>query len=69
MRSANGWTPPTDRQNSAERGSPSYSAEQRETVQRGLRLLARIIARSHLRRQASLAETAPDTPRDGKAGE
>ena len=69
MRSANGWTPPTDRQNSAERGSPSYSAEQRETVQRGLRILARIIARSQLRRQASRAETAPKHPVEDEDGD
>ncbi len=34
---------------------PVYTAEQRETVRRGLRVLARIIARAHLRRQAERA--------------
>ena len=30
--------------------SPVHTAEQRETVRRGLRVLAKIIARAHLRR-------------------
>ena len=33
--------------------SPDYTAEERQTVRQGLRLLARIIARAHLRRQAA----------------
>lgn len=69
MRSANGRRPPDNRRTTAERGSPSYSAEQRETVQRGLRILARMIARAHLRRQASRAETEQETPKDREAGE
>ena len=69
MRSANGRRPPTDRRATAKRGSPTYSAEQRETVQRGLRIIARMIARAHLRRQALRAETEPETPKDGEAGE
>ena len=31
---------------------PDYTAEQWETARRGLRILAKIIARAHLRRQA-----------------
>ena len=69
MRSANGRNPSTGRRTTAERGSPSYSAEQRETVQRGLRIIARMIARAHLRRQALRAETEPETPKDGEADE
>ena len=65
MRSVNGRRPPDNRRTTPERGSPTYSAEQRETVQRGLRILARIIARAHLRRQALRAETEPETPKDG----
>ena len=34
-------------------GSPVYTPEQRETVRQGLRILAKIIARAHLRRQAA----------------
>ena len=69
MRSANGRRPSTNRRATVRRGSPTHSAEQRETVQRGLRILARIIARAHLRRQALRAGTEPDTPKDGAAGE
>ena len=66
MRSANGRRPPDNRRKTAERGSPSYSAEQRETVQRGLRIIARMIARAHLRRQELRAETEPETSEDGR---
>ena len=38
---------------------PVYTAEQRDTVREGLRFLARIIARAHLRRKASRAESVP----------
>ena len=68
MRSADGQRPSTDRRNSAERGSPSYSAEQRETVQRGLGILARIIARSRLLRQASRS-TAARPPAEDEDGD
>ena len=53
MRSDNGKNPSTNRRATARRGSPTYSTEQRETVRRGLRILARMIARAHLRRQES----------------
>ena len=39
---------------------PVCTAGQRETMQAGLRILARIIARAHLRRQASRAVSPPD---------
>ena len=34
-------------------GPSAYTAEQRETIRLGLRVLAKIIARVHLRRQAA----------------
>ena len=39
-----------------------YSAEEQETLWRGLRILASMIARAHLRRQASHSGTAPSRP-------
>ena len=49
--------------------SPVYTPEQRETVRVGLRILARIIARAHLRRRAKRSSAvAPGPPPDG-AGE
>jgi len=51
---------------SARTEGPVYTAKQRETMQQGLRILARIIARAHLKRQSSLPESAPSPePRDG----
>ena len=47
--------------------SPAYTAEQREQMQAGLRILARIIARAHLRRQST--GTAPEMPPDQEAGD
>ena len=38
---------------------PVYTAEGRKTVQQGLRILAKIIARAHLRRQAAWCMAAP----------
>ena len=73
MRSANGRKPPTNRRatpsnprTAPKRGSPTYTAEQRETMRRGLRILARIIARAHLRRQASRSGAAPEPPCGGR---
>ena len=39
-----------------------YTAEQREALQLGLRVLARIIARAHLRRRAARTSTAAPGP-------
>ena len=39
--------------------SPQRTASERERTQTGLRILARMIARAHLRRQASGGESAP----------
>ena len=51
-----------ERDQSTDRQATAYSAERRETVRRGLRILARMIARSHLRRQASRSLPAPRSP-------
>lgn len=42
---------PTDARPSGQGNQPEYSPQQREQVRDGLRVLARIIARAHLRRQ------------------
>ena len=42
--------------------SPQHTDAQRETMQTGLRVLARMIARAHLRRQAEPGE--PDPPQE-----
>ena len=39
--------------------SRKHTASERERMQTGLRILARMIARAHLRRQASVGESAP----------
>ena len=53
MRRANGRKPSRDQ------GATAYTAEERETLRRGLRILARMIARAHLRRQESRSGAAP----------
>ena len=40
----------------------AYTAEQRERMQRGLRILARMIVRAHLQKVASRAGPAPHDP-------
>ena len=45
---------------------PQHTAREREQMQTGLRILARIIARVHLRRQAS--RTALEPPPDKEPG-
>ena len=42
--------------------SPVYVAEQRATMRQGLRILARIIARAHLRRQLGWSAAAAPGP-------
>ena len=71
MRRANGGNPPTNRRATAKRGSPTHSAsaEERETVGRGLRIIARMVARAHLRRQASRSPAAPRPPADQENGD
>ena len=47
---------------------PVHIAEQRETVRQGLRILARIIARTHLGRQADRSSApAPGPPPAGES--
>ena len=48
------------------RDKPQHTARERERMEMGLRILARIIARAHLRRQAS--GTGPEPPLDQEAG-
>ena len=48
-----------ERNPSANHRTTAYTAEQQETLRRGLRILARIIARAHLRRHASQSAVAP----------
>ena len=69
MRRANGGNPPTNRRATAKRGSPTHSTEERETVRRGLRIIARMIARAHLRRQAARSPAAPRPPADQEDGD
>ncbi len=40
----------------------AYTAEQQERMQRGLRILARMIVRAHLRREASRAGPTQSEP-------
>ena len=47
--------------------TPQYTAREREKMQMGLRILARMIALAHLRREASGAAAAP--PPDRGAGD
>ena len=48
--------------------SPVYTVEERQTMRVGLRILARIIARAHLRRQAELSSApAPSPPPAGES--
>ena len=50
-----------------EQVSPNHTAHERERMQTGLRILVRIIARAHLRRQES--GSAPAPPLDQEAGD
>lgn len=46
-----------------QKSSPAYTPKQREQVQLGLRILARMIVRAHLRREASQGGPAPPPDR------
>ena len=69
MRSANGRNPSTNRRAPAELTSPPCSAEQRETLRRGLRILTQMTVRAHLRRQASQSGTVQEPPAEGEDGD
>ncbi len=51
---------------SAQNSSAAYTPKQREQLQHGLRILARMIVRAHLRREASQGGPAP--PPDHRPG-
>ncbi len=46
--------------NTPQKPSPVYTPEQREQLQRGLRILARMIVRAHLGREASPGPPPPE---------
>ena len=46
-----------------ERACPDHTAQERERMQTGLRILARIIARAHMRREADRADLSPPPDR------
>ena len=59
MTEANNKNPPArsrrksrNRETSENRPSPEYTPRQREKMQKGLRILAKVIVRAHLRKQA-----------------
>ena len=53
----------------AEQRTPAYSAEQREILRRGLRIMARMIVRAHLQRLASRSGVAPSPPAEREDGD
>ena len=48
--------------------TPVDTAEQRATVRQGLRILARIIARTHLRRQPNQCRAMPEATKGRRTG-
>ena len=63
MRRANGRKPPTNRRAAA------HSVEEQEKLRRGLRILARMIARAHLHRQESQSGASPRPTAEHEDGE
>ena len=63
MRSANGQNPSTNRRTTA------YTAEEQETLRRGLRIIARMIARAHLRRLEARSEASPRPTTEDEDGD
>ena len=59
MRRVNRRGPSTRTPASPKRSSAVYTTEQRDQLQRGLRILARMVAHAHLRREASRNAPAP----------
>ena len=56
----------TDCRNTPGRDKPQHTASERDTIETGLRILARIIVRTHLLRQVPRAASA--SPLDQEAG-
>ena len=63
MRESNGKNPSPDRRTAA------YTAEQRAQLRQGLRILARMIVRAHLRHQTSGKVASPQPPESYEKGE
>ena len=59
LRVRDGDTGSMDEMTIQRKAPPRLSAEQRETLERGLRILARAIVRAHLRRQGSRSAASP----------
>ena len=59
MRRVNRRGPSTRTPASPKKSSAVYTAEQRDQLQRGLRILARMVVHAHLRREASRNAPAP----------
>ena len=51
-----GHEKPSGKETPSKRKSPQYTARQREKMQKGLRILAKIIVRAHLRKLAESAD-------------
>ena len=76
MSGANGRNPSTNHRAAVSNpgsepgpGSPACTAEEQDTVRRGLRILARIIARAHLQPQASRSGPETRPPVEGEDGD
>ena len=63
MRKAGRERTSTRNPRSPQKSSTAYTPQQRERMQRGLRILARMIVRAHLRREASQGGPAPPPDR------
>ena len=63
MRKAGRERTSTGNPSSPQKSSLAYTPKEREQVQLGLRILARMIVRAHLRREASQGRPAPPPDR------
>ncbi|MCY4527861.1 MAG: hypothetical protein OXD46_02365 [Chloroflexi bacterium] len=68
MRRADRKKPSTHVPTSPKRPSAAYTAKQREQMQRGLRILARMIVCAHFRREASRAASDSTSAAFGQRG-
>ena len=65
MRRADRERTSTGNPNSPKSSTAAYTTEQRQRMRRGLRILARMIVRTHLRREASrLGSSLPEPATD-----